>query len=83
MKIALFAAVPEEVGTLSNLTTFTGIGRENATRKTLQFIESQACKDFTIVNIGTVGSPNKPVGSILNYCCPIKIENGRKGFLTH
>lgn len=66
MKIALFAAVPEEVGTLSDLTTFTGIGRENATRKTLQFIESQACKDFTIVNIGTVGSPNKPVGSILN-----------------
>lgn len=66
MKIALFAAVPEEVGTLADITTFTGIGRENATLSTLQFIEKHKGEKFTILNIGTVGSHDKEVGTILN-----------------
>lgn len=66
MKIALFAAVPEEVATLADITTFTGIGRENATLSTLQFIEKHKGETYTILNVGTVGSHDKAVGTILN-----------------
>ncbi len=65
MKIALFAAVPEEVGNLANITNFMGIGRENATRSTLEFIEKHRNEQFCILNLGTVGSHDKEVGSIL------------------
>lgn len=66
MKIALFAAVPEEVGELASIFHFTGIGRENATRAMVRFMEDHKDEDFIIVNAGTVGSPNKPVGTILS-----------------
>lgn len=66
MKIALFSAVSEEAGPLANLTNFTGIGRENATRSIIEFIERHKDEQFTILNIGTVGSHDKPVGSILS-----------------
>ena len=65
MQLALFAAVPDEVGTLADQTHFTGIGRENATRKMIQFIEKHRGTPFHILNIGTVGSHDKPVGTIL------------------
>lgn len=65
MKIALFAAVPEEVGNLANITNFMGIGRENATRSTLEFIEKHRNEQFCILNLGTVGSHDKPVGTIM------------------
>lgn len=66
MKIALFSAVSEEAGPLANLTNFTGIGRENATRSIIEFIERHKDEQFTILNIGTVGSHDKPVGTILS-----------------
>lgn len=66
MKIALFAAVPEEVGRLSDKTNFMGIGRENATRALLRFMEKHSNEDFTILNLGTVGSHNHAVGSLLS-----------------
>ena len=65
MQLALFAAVPDEVGTLAEQTHFTGIGRENATRKMIQFIEKHRDTPYHILNIGTVGSHDKPVGTIL------------------
>ena len=66
MKIALFSAIPEEAGPLANLTNNTGIGRENATRSCIEFIERHKNEKFTILNIGTVGSHDKPVGTILS-----------------
>lgn len=66
MKIALFAAVPEEVGTMASQFHFTGIGRENATRTIVQFLNEHKDEDFVIVNAGTVGSHDKPVGTILS-----------------
>lgn len=65
MKIVLFAAVPEEVGTLTNITHFSGIGRENATRTMVQFMEQHRGEPLHILNIGTVGSHDKPVGTLL------------------
>ena len=65
MKIALFSAVSEEAGPLANLTNCTGIGRENATRSIIEFIERHKDEQFTILNIGTVGSHDKPGGTIL------------------
>lgn len=66
MKIALFSAIPEEAGPLAHLTNCTGIGRENATRSCIEFIERHKDEKFTILNIGTVGSHDKPVGTILS-----------------
>lgn len=66
MKIALFSAIPEEAGPLAHLTNCTGIGRENATRSCIEFIERHKNEKFTILNIGTVGSHDKPVGTILS-----------------
>lgn len=66
MKIALFAAVPEEVGRLADRTNFMGIGRENATRALLRFMEKYKDEDFTILNLGTVGSHDNSVGTILS-----------------
>lgn len=66
MKIALFAAVPEEVGRLADRTNFMGIGRENATRALLRFMKKHPDEDFTILNLGTVGSHDRPVGTIMS-----------------
>lgn len=66
MKIALFSAVPEEAGTWAPRFHFTGIGRENATRSLLDFVKRHAGEEYTIVNVGTVGSHAFPVGTILS-----------------
>ena len=65
MKIALFSAVPEEAGAWAPRFQFTGIGRENATRSMLDFVKRHAGEEYTIVNVGTVGSHAFPVGTIL------------------
>lgn len=66
MKIALFAAVPEEVGTLADKVNFTGIGKENAAQTMVRFMKKYGNEDFVIVNMGTVGSHDREVGSILS-----------------
>ena len=66
MKIALFSAVPEEAGAWAPRFHFTGIGRENATRSILDFVKRHEGEDYTIVNVGTVGSHAFPVGTILS-----------------
>ena len=65
MKIALFAAVPEEVGSWADHVNFTGIGRENATRTALAFMQRHAGEKITVVNFGTVGAHHLPVGTVL------------------
>lgn len=66
MKIALFSAVPEEAGAWAPRFNFTGIGRENATRSMLDFVKRHTGEEYTIVNVGTVGSHAFPVGTILS-----------------
>lgn len=66
MKIALFAAVAEEVGSWTDRVNLTGIGRENATRTALSFMQRHAGEKFTVVNMGTVGSHRFPMGTILS-----------------
>ncbi|MBP5557109.1 MAG: hypothetical protein J6X65_05335 [Bacteroidales bacterium] len=66
MKIALFAAVPEEVGSWADHVNFTGIGRENATRTALSFMRRHAGEKITVVNFGTVGAHHLPVGTVLS-----------------
>ena len=66
MKIALFSAVPEEAGAWASRFHFTGIGRENATRSLLNFVNKHVGEEYTIVNVGTVGSHAFPVGTILS-----------------
>ncbi len=66
MKIALFCAVQEEVGAWAPHFHFTGIGRENATRSLIDFVARHQGEEFTIVNVGTVGSHAFPVGTILS-----------------
>lgn len=66
MKIALFAAVPEEVGSWADHVNFTGIGRENATRTALSFMRRHTDEKFTVVNFGTVGAHHLPVGTVLS-----------------
>ncbi len=77
MKIALFAAVPDEVGSLADLVNFTGIGRENATCAMIRFMNRHADEDFIMLNIGTVGSYDMPVGTIL---CIREILSGSSSF---
>ncbi len=79
MKIALFAAIEEEVSKIKDLVHFTGIGRENATSSILNFIDNHKNEDFTILNIGTVGAHSKPVGEILRVR---QIVSGGTTFLT-
>ena len=66
MKIALFSAVAEEAGAWAPRFNFTGIGRENATRSIIDFVTRHQREDYTIVNVGTVGSHAFPVGTILS-----------------
>ncbi len=66
MKIALFAAVPDEVGILCDRVNFTGIGRENATQSMLSFMDEHREEDFTVLNIGSVGAYDIMPGTLLS-----------------
>ena len=66
MKIALFAAVPDEVGAFADHVNFTGIGRENTTRAMIRFMEKYKDEDFVMLNIGSVGSHDRTVGTVLS-----------------
>ena len=77
MKIALFAAVPDEVGSFADHVNFTGIGRENTTRAMVRFMEKYKDEDFVMLNIGSVGSHDLPVGTILSVC---EIISGSSSF---
>ncbi len=66
LRVALFAAVPQEVGSWADRFHFTGIGRENATRTMLIFARKHQGEDLVIVNAGTVGSPKFPVNTIVS-----------------
>ncbi|MBO7492195.1 MAG: hypothetical protein J6T59_07120 [Bacteroidales bacterium] len=66
MKIALFAAVEDEVKPIVSKVHLTGIGRENATLSMIRFMEQHKNEDFTMLNIGTAGAHDLPVGSIVN-----------------
>ena len=56
----------EEAGAWAPRFNFTGIGRENATRSIIDFVTRHQGEDYTIVNVGTVGSHSFPVGTILS-----------------
>ncbi len=66
LRIALFAAIPQEVGNWADRFHFTGIGRENATRTMLTFARKHQGEELVIVNAGTVGSPKFPVNTIIS-----------------
>ena len=80
MKIALFAAVKEEILDIQDRVHLTGIGRENATNAMLTFMERHAHEDFTVLNIGTAGAHTAPVGSMLRIT---EIVSGGAAFLDH
>ena len=78
MKIALFAAVKEEVMNICDRVHLCGIGRENATNAMLQFIQQHQNEDFTILNIGTAGAHTAPVGSLVRVT---EIVSGGAAFI--
>lgn len=78
MKIALFAAVEEEVRQISEKVHLTGIGRENATHAMLKFMDAHRDEEFTVINIGTAGAHTAPVGSLLHVT---EIVSGGTAFL--
>ena len=80
MKIALFAAVDEEVRQISEKVHLTGIGRENATNAMLKFMDEHRDEEFTVINIGTAGAHTAPVGSLLRIT---EIVSGGTAFLDH
>ena len=80
MKIALFAAVEEEIKSIKDRVHLTGIGRECATEAMLQFIQERGNEDFTIMNIGTTGAHSLPVGSLVRIT---EIVSGGAQFLDH
>ena len=80
MKIALFAAVEEEVSQIKEMVHLTGIGRENATMSMLEFMHKHEGEDFTVLNIGTAGAHTAPVGSLLRIT---EIVSGGADFLSH
>lgn len=80
MKIALFAAVEEEISQLKEMVHLTGIGRENATTSMLGFMRLHEHEEFTILNIGTAGAHSAPVGSLLRIT---EIVSGGTSFLSH
>ena len=80
MKIALFAAVQEEVLNIKEKVHLCGIGRENATNAMLRFMEQHRNEEFTILNIGTAGAHVAPVGSIIRVT---GIVSGGAAFLDH
>jgi hypothetical protein len=80
MKIALFAAVQEEVLNIKEKVHLCGIGRENATNTMLRFMEEHRDEEFTILNIGTAGAHTAPVGSLIRVS---EIVSGGAAFLDH
>lgn len=80
MKIALFAAVEEEVLSMKEQVHLTGIGRECATEAMLKFMQQHQNEDFTVMNIGTAGAHTVPVGSLLRIT---EIVSGGASFLGH
>lgn len=79
MKIALFAAVEEEVLNIKNKVHLTGIGRECATEAMLTFMQQHQDEDFTIMNIGTAGAHSVPVGSLIRVT---EVVSGGAQFLN-
>ena len=79
MKIALFAAVEEEVLNIKNKVHLTGIGRECATEAILTFMQQHQDEDFTIMNIGTAGAHSVPVGSLIRVT---EVVSGGAQFLN-
>ena len=80
MKIALFAAVEDEVKPIASKVHLTGIGRENATIAMIRFMEQHKDEKFTMLNIGTAGAHTLRVGSIVNIR---EIITGGSSFLDH
>lgn len=80
MRIALFAAVEEEVLNIKDKVHLCGIGRENATNAMLQFIQQHQNEDFTIMNIGTAGAHTAPVGSLVRVT---EIVSGGAAFIDY
>lgn len=80
MKIALFAAVEEEVLSMKEQVHLTGIGRESATSSMLKFMQQHHNEDFTIFNMGTAGAHSVPVGSLVRIT---EIISGGAAFLDH
>ena len=80
MKIALFAAVEEEVLNIKEKVHLCGIGRENATNAMLRFMEQHRNEEFTIMNIGTAGAHTAPVGSLIRVT---EIVSGGAAFIDH
>ena len=80
MKIALFAAVKEEILDIQDRVHLTGIGRENATNAMLSFMERHAHEDFIVLNVGTAGAHTAPVGSMLRIT---EIVSSGAAFLDH
>lgn len=78
MKIALFAAVEDEVRNIKERVHLTGIGRECATETMLEFMHQHQNEDFTIMNIGTAGAHTVPVGSLVRIT---EIVSGGASFL--
>lgn len=66
LKVALFAADAREVGSWGDRVTLSGIGRENATHAMIEFMQKHADEELVIINVGTVGSPTFPVGTVLS-----------------
>ncbi len=79
MKIALFAAVEEEVLNIKEKVHLTGIGRECATEAMLTFMQQHQNEDFTIMNIGTAGAHSVPVGSLIRVT---EVVSGGAQFLN-
>ncbi len=79
MKIALFAAVEEEVRNIKDKVHLTGIGRECATEAMLTFMQQHQNEDFTIMNIGTAGAHSVPVGSLIRVT---EVVSGGAQFLN-
>ena len=79
MKIALFAAVKEEVLNIKEKVHLTGIGRECATEAMLTFMQHHQNEDFTIMNIGTAGAHSVPVGSLIRVT---EVVSGGAQFLN-
>lgn len=80
MKIALFAAVEDEVLKIKDAVHLCGIGRENATNAMLQFMQQHQNEDFTIMNIGTAGAHAAPVGALIRVT---EIVSGGTAFIEH
>ena len=68
-KVLVVAAVKEEVSNLNHNVVITGIGKHNAVKsltETLLCFSERLLRDLVILNVGTVGSKDFKVGTILD-----------------